>query len=502
MDPTELTPESLAAIRNSVQPQVTLQPVDHNPFEESATFDQRFNALPVDGGTPLMPGQKIWSPTLGPNGGTLVEGTVPKTGHNVQPVDVAGDINRTRQSAVNAAGEFTGVNDAARVASGEMPWTEAAAAAIPMVLGGPEARAAEEAVGIGSRARDPRLWHGISQVKLPKPIEEMTPRITPVGDVSEKIIKPADIQGGLLLPAIGDRSAAGGELTGFNGYNFNQPVELQGGHGYMAENSPRGAVWASNKGVITQLDNKAKALAESGSPVYFPYTAMGERSVDFSHHVSDALSAAIPQAKITPANMKLFDQSMMTDVKDFPADKNWPGVDSPNLREYLQNASGNVRNKFAKTMDTATFQKAGFPSVAEARHAVTDPRLLNEPTGASGLSISRLNPGGTRPDPMHNTYQVALPGQYEGGFGASVPKEIMYPDLIEHYNKVGYEPVRHDYLMQRGLRGAPIAQKANQQWVDTVSNFLRSKGVLPSGAAIASPFALQPVDHQPDFVEQ
>jgi hypothetical protein len=225
--------------------------------------------------------------------------------------------------------------------------------AMMMVGGGGPGAEAGAALGSGI-ARDPRLWHGISQVKLPKPIEEMTPTIQSV-PVTEKTITPSDLQGGLLLPAIGDRSAASGTLTGFNGYNFNDPVQLQGGHGYMAANSDRGAVWASNKGVISQLENKARVLAEMGDPVYFPYTAMGERSVDFSHHVSDALSAAIPQSKITPANIKLFDQAMVTDAKDFPADKNWPGVGSPSLREYLQSASGNVRNKFAKTMDTAAF---------------------------------------------------------------------------------------------------------------------------------------------------
>jgi hypothetical protein len=84
---------------------------------------------------------------------------------------------------------------------------------------------------------------------------------------------------------------------------------------------------------------------------------------------------------------------------------------------------------------------------------------------------------------MHNTYSTALTGQYEGGFGASVPKEVMYPDLIQHFSERGYDPVRHDYLMQRGLKGAPIAQPATQEWVDTVSSYLRSKGVLGSGAA-------------------
>jgi hypothetical protein len=61
-----------------------------------------------------------------------------------------------------------------------------------------------------------------------------------------------------------------------------------------------------------------------------------------------------------------------------------------------------------------------------------------------------------------------------------VPKELFYPDLIQAYEKMGYPPLRHDYLMSRSPVGAPIAQKADQEWVDMVSAFLRSKGILPA----------------------
>jgi hypothetical protein len=73
------------------------------------------------------------------------EGTVPKSGQTVAPTDVAGEMKRAREQAVQFGGEVTGVTDVRRVLSGETPWAEAIGAAIPGVLGGPEVKAAEKA---------------------------------------------------------------------------------------------------------------------------------------------------------------------------------------------------------------------------------------------------------------------------------------------------------------------------------------------------------------------
>lgn len=346
---------------------------------------------------------------------------------------------------------------------------------------------ANKSAALGGLAASDDLWHGISNVKLPKPISEMNPRIVGGGGAPEKLITPSDLQGGLLMPARGDRSIQGGQLTGFNGFNFENPVELQGGHGYMAANSPRGSVWASQKGIVSGLTRKAGELAETGKPVYFPYTAMGEQSVDSSHHISDALSQAVAQSKITPANAQLFDQVMKKGSTSAKAVEDWPGVMAPNLQDYLRNAPGRVRRAFAQEMDKTAWQKRGFPSVAEARHAVTDPRLLNEPTGATGLSISQLHPDRPLPEAQHNTYPVGMPGTYKGGFGMSLPKEAVYPDIMESIRQYQQPFVarkamnpravvpRADDLMGMTPPGVLGHQEANQKWVDMLSRIIEQK---------------------------
>jgi len=52
----------------------------------------------------------------------------------------------------------------------------------------------------------------------------------------------------------------------------------------------------------------------------------------------------------------------------------------------------------------------------------------------------------------------------------------MYPDMVKYFADRGYEPFRYDYLMQRPPQAA-ASQPVTQQWVDRVSNYLRSKGV-------------------------
>jgi hypothetical protein len=319
----------------------------------------------------------------------------------------------------------------------------------------------------GGRLRDPNLWHDLSRIELPKPVSEMSATHVPTKTINERVITPADME----LPAIGDRTTTGSRLTGYNGYKFGTPVEMQGGHGFMAEHADKGVAWASNPGVITKIANKTKKLAESGDPVYFPYTAMHNEGGDFSHHVSDTLAEALKQTKLSREAQREFNRDMKADHIDFGAVKDWPGVSSENLREYLINAPGDVRNKLAKIMDTRKFQNLGFPSVAEARHAVTDPRLLDAPRGSAGLSVAKLDPNGVSVPgaSQHRTYSTDIAGDYIGGLGRMIPRDVFYPDIVKGYQALGSDP---NLFMALGRTGAPIAQKATPKWVDTVSRWM------------------------------
>jgi hypothetical protein len=371
-------------------------------------------------------------------------------------------------------------------------------------VAGTGAKASEVALTAGY---DPALWHGVSQIKLPKPVSEMSSVLRPVNPAPEVVISPSKLEGSLLMPLIGDRTATAAMLERVNGYQFENPVSLEGGHGYMANNP--GMAWAAGKSIAPGIGRVAREGAESGAPVHGVYTAMGERTPDFTHMMSDTLVEMAKHTKITPKGAELFDETMRKISPTFP------GIHDPNVAQYLRDAPGAVRNVFAKTMDTAPMQKHGFPSVAEARVAVTDPRLLNEPTGAAGLSISRMDPEGRLGPSGHSTYSTGIKGDYVGGLPASVPKEIMFPDVLGPLSKhadavaqarvdAGLKPFRptEDYLMGRMPKGLPKFQEANSKWVDSVSKHLEDRGfTLGSGATDKKMGAiLAATDNQPQGV--
>ena len=399
-----------------------------------------------------------------------------------------GSLNEQARRAIESAGQLQRTGDQYDPA----PVVQQALGAVGAPMVGPAIEGTVLGAGMVRRAAIPQvakaelkaaeaapddLWHGVSKVKLPRPVSEMTSAHEATAPLAERSIDPAALQGGWLLPAWGDRSATNSLLSMVGDQKLARPVEMQGGHGFMAANQDTGAAWASGKPVVGRLAKQARELGAEGDPVYFPYTAMGERSIDFSHHISDTLAEMLKGRPMSKEAVNNFNIAMRKPNAAFPGIEDWPGLKSPKLREYLASAGGDARNKFAKIMDTAGYQSAGLPSVAEARVAATDPRLLNVPTGASGASIAKLDPEGrviAAPSKAHRTYDTQLGGQYVGGLPQSVPKEVMYPDMLSAYEAMGYDPVQFAYLMQRGKRGAPIAQRADQRWVDNVSQYLEA----------------------------
>ncbi|MDI2078319.1 hypothetical protein ABIF68_007022 [Bradyrhizobium japonicum] len=70
----------------------------------------------------------------------------------------------------------------------------------------------------------------------------------------------------------------------------------------------------------------------------------------------------------------------------------------------------------------------------------------------------------------HRTYSTGIHGDYVGGFGQSIPKEVMFPDIAAAYAEQGYKPQQFNYLLERGT--APVYQETNQRWLDTVMDYI------------------------------
>ena len=124
-------------------------------------------------------------------------------------------------------------------------------------------------------------------------------------------------------------------------------------------------------------------------------------------------------------------------------------------------------------MDTATYQKAGFPSVAQARYANTEDVLKDMPSGETGFAIGELDtsilPTSKVLNP-HGTYPTQMEGIFKGGMPTSVPRDVLFRDffrsLENQKTKSGdlLNPAMKDYSFRMNLP----TQVVDQELVDTV----------------------------------
>jgi hypothetical protein len=323
------------------------------------------------------------------------------------------------------------------------------------------------------------LYHRVGGgKKLRKPVQEYKFETAPnpkVNMAPEKIITPEDLVGGYGIPFIGDSSMAGRLLTGAEGQQFDQPVELEGGHDYMRANAMHAdplqrAIWASALAKINHLTKKAKRVSENGEPVYGIHTSMSPTGVDFSHMPAEVLAELAKKAKITKKAKAMFNKEMRAQFGDFP------GIDHPELHEMLRaKGSGNLRKHFVERMATDPYQEAGFPEIAMARLAVQHPNLMKHDRPGSeyvGSSIGRFRPDFgqvERPVNPHHSYPNVIGGEYVGALHGEKDQPLMtttefFPEFHRQRREFN-APKAGD---RRAFELAQPVQKFDQQWLDQV----------------------------------
>jgi hypothetical protein len=346
----------------------------------------------------------------------------------------------------------------------------------------------------GGRERDPRKWHSISNTVLSRPLAEMSAEYVPVGTRAErKFIKPEELEGAALISGLGDRTAGGSLLTKVNEMELEKPVKMQAGESFMygaaAEGKDKSA-WASDPGVIAALANKTKAAAEKGLDPYLSYVAMGSRSGDYSHHMTDTLLEMFKNSKVSKETVKDFDEQMRTNTANkWDAYKDWPGLKSPKLEEYLYGEGpAKARTKMAELMGQGQFQKAGMPDVGAARFAITAPELLHAADYSAGRSIVKLDPEGRRikePDVPHKTYKEQLGADpdvgYVGGFEYDIPFDVMNKEFIDTMLARDATKYSNPSMMAYTYRMHQPTVEMTPEVVDRLSKYLEMKktGLIP-----------------------
>jgi hypothetical protein len=353
-----------------------------------------------------------------------------------------------------------------------------------------------------ANAPQDQYWHGISAVKLPKPLAEYSSVHVPRAAMEGKTVNPESLLGKRLYPTISDTTVPNTYLQQIEGYKLPEPVKMSGGGRFadVIENKPD--VWMSQSGPMKGLANRVGEISKrTGDEVVVAPTALSGTGGDYSHHVWSPLVDVLKDTKgISKAARNDFNAALRDVAPDFP------GVNASRdrLQSYFEGAARTPRTAFAQIMDTRRFQDLGFPDVAAVRHAATDRELLHAPMGSSGFSTFRIDPNSVRPVSGHGTYSHGVSGENVGGLGVIAPPDIMFPDVMESLrlmSQASGKPLkkytgRPDYYfagrVPSELFGKPLAQSqlVDDKWLNTFGDYARRYKKVGGAAALASGMTL------------
>jgi len=272
---------------------------------------------------------------------------------------------------------------------------------------------------IGEENFDPRYDRRVKeQERIRQTTTEMDLREAP--DVPE--ISIANLEGMPFITSMSDRTAAGGLLTKIDDVELANPVNLQGGQGYMFENP--GQVWASAELPVKQIINRARLMKyETGQdPLYLPWR-MAPTGGDFATMTGETMlsyaSSAMGKGKKRSLDSKI--------KKNFIPD--WKGVDDPASIEQFRNASADTRKNMKNFLDV-NFRDEGGLNIGQARLAVSDPAqtaareggLMNIGEIFSEQPIIR--------ESGHPSYPFGIPGQGRGRLAEDISVFELLPETV------------------------------------------------------------------------
>lgn len=327
-------------------------------------------------------------------------------------------------------------------------------------------------------ARAAGYWHPIGLgKKLEKPYQDMTFKTEAVKDLPQrKAITIENLKDEYIVPAAGDRAAAGKLLTEVEDVKLNNPVLLEGGPDFMlthgSQPGPDSTIWASGQSIVSGLRNRALQAEQQGGKANLVYVPMGYDSLNFSTMPVDAALEMIRSGKITKKAKKEFDTAVRSLRPEFA------GLDSPDVIDQLRK-TGELRHAFLNRMQLDDFQKAGFPHLSSIRKAIMEPALADVPSYHGGYSVGQIDtsrPINKTPIAPHTTYDTQLHGHVLGGMDTPIPHTMLWRDFFNERRARGM-PESGDRMAFE--RAKPL-QRVDQQLIDEVMPYveaLRRRGL-------------------------
>jgi len=338
---------------------------------------------------------------------------------------------------------------------------------------------------------DPLNYQATKMDKPPSEVEVESESVVEMAP--KKTISIEDLEGKIAIPFYGDRSSLGEKITAVDDIKLETPVLTEGGRDYMRgdagkvgenkrlPNNPETNIWASGQNIIARLKNRALEEAkETGKEVVGITGTMSPRALDFNNFTPELLAemtaVTITRGGMKKKDIKAFDALMKKQVgedKDFRPVKDWPGIDSPDLRDYIAKAPSRVRKKFMRIMEKQPAQKAGLPSPGKARVATTDRSQLDSPAGMFGGAIGEIDlDADIITDPLipHSTYDTQMAGKYLGALERDVPQSQLFQDLYkEREGKMVRGKPESEANKSATIRTQVPGQEITPEIVDTIS---------------------------------
>ena len=193
---------------------------------------------------------------------------------------------------------------------------------------------------------------------------------------------------------------------------------MHGGQDHMVRpgNMQEGSLWASADGAVSGIMNAARQASDlpgaEGKPLFMGY-GMAGTSPMFATFTGD-VALPVAQARMSPAAKKALDKRIREGSGKVTGVKDWPGIDSPNVYEFMLGAGGK-RKKVLDALDE--FRGEGALNSSQVRTIVTDPRQLNPQVGAL-MNVGEIDLNRTPFPSLHPTYNTSVPGTPLGQFGS------------------------------------------------------------------------------------
>jgi hypothetical protein len=369
------------------------------------------------------------------------------------------------QAVVDAASAAYGVGDIGKrllfdgeAVSGEEMMNAAinygANFATPQAVGSLLMRPDPNALASLTPARKQRIFREVDKAKDTEAAQSLYTNLknqgdiigTPVEKTKTNILedkKTVDLEGLLgktFIPVFADRTSTGELISGIGDMPLSYDIITDGGVNFMRRKDASG-IFASEPAAVSRIRGKVKELNEQDINPLGIYMSMGGDGLDFSTMALDTVISAMPAAKVLKKDIKDFDNDIRTKEiteagKKRKIDPNWPGINSPNVREYMLGMNGTTRALVMKELAKGKRQQQGFPDIGRIRRALTDDELLFTPNAFGGKGIFEFAPAAPEVQQYgfrHPTYSEQFSGDYVGGLPIDVPKSILFRDLADMY---------------------------------------------------------------------